>query len=56
MSPEDKDILKKLKESAPYTWRCCSNYYIIAAKYGISLDADDFLRNMFIDKELEKEY
>ena len=45
----DVDKLKQLKQVAPYTYRCCSLWYDIAAKYGISYNALDSIRDDFLE-------
>lgn len=52
MKAEHVDQLLEMRKHAPNTWRCTSNYYNIAAQYGISLEAEDRERDRFIDESL----
>ena len=52
MKAEHIDQLLAMRKQAPITWRCTSNYYNIAAQYGISLEAPDHERDRFIDQSL----
>lgn len=52
MTSDDIKILSELKRDAPYSWRCSSTYYVIAAKYGVSIEASDVTRDKLIDEAL----
>lgn len=52
MTEEDKQFLRRLKTTAPYTYMCTSYWYTIAKKYGINEFEEDSLRNEFLEKQL----
>lgn len=51
MSREDRIMIQKLMIAAPYTYACCSLWYSIAAKYGISINAKDDRRFRFYQRQ-----
>lgn len=52
MKAEDIKQLQQMREQAPNTWRCSSTYYQIAARYGITMETEDRVRDLFIDRAL----
>ena len=53
MKREDVEKLVRLKNDAPYSYRCSSLWYEIAGKYGIPFGATDDVRDGFLEKEIE---